>query len=81
MQNLSEGEVENVRLDERSVASAADNPSANSIQKKATNGNFDNGEEKVSCAQDEDGKLLKKDQVGQVFYLTAISCNHVLVLC
>lgn len=74
MQNLcdaeSEGEMEDVRLDEGSIASTADDYSGNSMLKEAID---DNGEEKVTDAQDEDDKSLKKEQVGQVFYLLTTS--------
>ncbi|CAG9537569.1 unnamed protein product [Cercopithifilaria johnstoni] len=62
----SEEEMEDVRLDERSIASTADDPSGNSILKEAIDGNVDNhGEEKVTDAQDDD-KSLKEEKVEEI---------------
>ncbi|VDK77256.1 unnamed protein product, partial [Litomosoides sigmodontis] len=56
----SEGEMVDVGLDERSVASAVDNPSANSILKKTTDDNFDNhSEEKIARNSDKELNLIK----------------------
>ncbi|KAL4003867.1 hypothetical protein ACH3XW_9380 [Acanthocheilonema viteae] len=63
----SESEMEDVRLDERSVASTADDPSSNSILKEAIDDVVDNhGEEKVTNAQDKNDKSLKEEHIEQV---------------
>lgn len=69
MQNIcdieSEGEMEEVRLDERRVTSAVDDESCNTVLKEAMDNNVDNHEdEKVIDPWNEDDHSLKEEQVG-----------------
>ncbi|KAM3722837.1 putative neurobeachin [Dirofilaria immitis] len=63
----SEGEMEDVRLDEKSLTSTADDLSCSSILKETLDDNIDNhNKKKITGAQNEDDKFLKKEQIEQV---------------